>query len=710
MPNKKTTKNVESTVLDDVDEFGRVKDLANAPYKYSDAEQKLLEVRKKRFQVMWNFKKKLGIDEKCDRMDALFTPHLTGVNNSGAQPDDLDSAINFDNHNSFEERRKSIPLAFEKITTAVALMIKENPRIIPKPFREKYRKLNLMIENIYYENYKINRKKEVYAKYVYQKAKYGIAYWREFIKKTYCKKHVEQRDENGDIVRDEQGNVVYDTFWGYDVNEQVAANIHPKNIVLDNTCLGPNDVNKPAKDLFIYEDISFEEFKDTYPVEVFPNAEFVNPGTGFMFTKDKTEEVVEGSDDSKDIVQVIIYENKPEGLRETWINSVPIESIPLPGGVLSVSGGKWVDDVENYDGIGVGQILEIYQPIVDDIRNASLERIRQIVRPVEDWFNDIELTDESSDVNYGSGNVRKFNGSPDDVRYSNPPPPTAGEQNEQEGLYEEIDRATMIPRNLAGTDDANTAFQAAQNRESALRKLSIPLGSIKNTIEQAGNIALALWPMAYGEPEETKVLKEGDDDFDEACKIVEVNPKDERVIKNEDGTITRRYFKQMELPVEPEIDKKDGKNVPTGRFIETEEKQFWETIPRTFNWVGRIEVIAESILPTSKALEDEQKKETFDWLMQIPVINEMGQPVFVDDKGKPYIIDKIKAAKERVRIIRDLDPDKYIVPMENTQSLAGGSPLDQGGGDNPLASKGRMSPLEAVGAKRPETSNLTSIK
>ncbi len=620
-------------------------------------------------------------------MDELFTPHMVNLDDPNST-EVMSSEVFADDALFNEEARKSMPLAFEKITTAHAILIKENPRVVTKAFNEKSRKLNLLTENIYYENFAIMRKIKVLRKYVYHLAKYGIAYWREYVKKTYKKRLVEDKDGKMKAT------------WVYDIFDQAAENIHPKNVVLDDNCISVKDINKPANDLYTFEFLTKVEFDLKYPQEVYEKNEFVNEGDEWMVNPSFTDHDDKNPDDRTESkkIMVLTYENKGEGLREIWANQVPLESIPLPGEELSINGEKWVEDKDNYDGIGVGQVLELYQTLVDDIRNASLERLRQMVRPTEDHFNGVETADEADDVSFGFGQVRKWTGSPDSIRYTHPPQRSAAEQVEEAEMQEEIDRATMVPRNLGGTDDAKTAFQSAQNRESALNKLSLPLDAIKFTLEDAANLSLKLYKLVYQEPLETTILTPADDDFDEASAMLEANPDDERVVDMTDKKgekIARRNFRQFEFPLTKEVDEDDRSN-PTGRIVESEEKEFWEMLPKTFDWDGRLEIIGESFLPISKALEDERKKQTIDFLMGIPTTDELGNPVLKDANGQPFTIDRVRLAKERVRLDRNFDGDKIVVPLEKEKQVAGDV------GENPLASKDKITLNQDLGRKRPE--------
>lgn len=667
-------------------------------FQWKKGEKALFLKRKTRFEKMYKRKERLGIDNECDRFDALFTPHLITLDNG-----DVQTNQSFMEDKLFtEKQRKSTPIFFEKVTTAQSLLIKENPKGRMKPYGEKYRNNALIVENTYYDNFSQQNKKEVLKKYIYQLSKYGIAYWREYIKKTYRKQHIV--NENGETQ----------VKWVYDVNDVVGEVIHPKFVILDDDCYGVKDVNKPARDLIIINLVSKDVFDSIYPAENYENAQYIKEGGPWMLDL-KNISSFSDDEDIQSKIQILTYENKFENIREVWVNSMPMESIPLPGDELSLSGDKWISDKDNYKGIGLGHVVELYQPIIDDIITASNERLRQIVRPNEDHYDDIEQSDESEDVLFGSASVRKFNGTKGNVVYTTPPARTDAEVRELEEMKSDLDLATSVPRRLGGdtTNSAKTAYQDAMQRESALQKLNLPLGSIKNTIEQAANLDLALYQIAYSEPIETLELLPGDEDFSEGISILEQAEKngvdDERVAVleyDQDGKpskIARRNFRILELPLKAVIeqDENDQTIAPTVKVIESEELNFWENIPKHFNWKGRIEIIGDSFLPVSKTLEDTQDKETIEYLMNVPTTDEMGRPTLTDADGKPFTIDKVRLVKERTAMNKNFDPEKFIVPLN--QENQGQGVMDNA---NPLESTADLNAGNIVGTKRPELGNI----
>lgn len=664
---------------------------------------KLTKLRKRRWEQMVRFKDKLGINEKCDRMDAIFTPHLTSLDS--ADSTEMQFSNDFDQDNIIlDKARKSMPLAFQKITTAIAVLIAEGPRGVMRATRGKDKKLNELAKNVYYENFKVQKKKKVLRKYAYHIAKYGLGYWREYIKKTYKQELVESLDSKGETVLDENGKIKWKAKMVYDVFDVVGENLHPHRVVLDDACNSVKDVNKPARDAFIYSYLSQDEFDDVYPQDSFDNSKHIVAGQKWMLD-DKTYNNAKYDDEDKKPIQVIEYENRMLGVKEIWAGDwVLLDVSPLPGGEISINGEKWEYDKDDYDGIGIGQIIEIYLPLLDDIANASNEVIRMMVRPHEDFFNGASISDESDDINFGSGNKRKIDGDKDDVKYSSPELKSNTINEAKADIKNELDLGIGVTDNLSGIDEADTAYQSAQNREAALKRLSTPLDSIKSVIEDCANLDLKLYKVLYSQPMETVLLKKGDSDWNEASSILsratEEQREDERVVvmkQDKDGnplTIARRKFREMELPLA--MEKQDNK--PTGRVIETEEKEHWEILPLDYS--GTIEIEAKSFLPVSKAVEDEQDKNSLVELMKIQTTDEMGNPTLKDASGVPYTIDKVKVIKDYIEINERLSAEEYVVKMDqqniNQDNIEG----------NPLAPGGQKIGMnEQLGRSRPELKN-----
>jgi len=674
-----------------------VESTPQSSYNPSPEVEKQLKWISNRLKVMEKKKKDLGINRKCNRMDRLFTPHFVTLN--GEQ--DFDDNEIYTNFNLAGEkmlkvigiqRRKSKPLAFEKITTAVASLIKQPPNPIARAFSEKYKPLNKLVEKTYYENFKANRLIKELKTFTYHLAKYGIAYGFRHIKKDWKIVHTP-------IGKDDKGVIQYKKERIYKTNEVIFTVINPHFVLLDDGCSNPSNAN----DIAIINYYDEEGFKSAFPEEVYPDAKYVKINKGNLI------EDLEGSKvknktmtgDFKSKIQVITYQNENKDLEVKIANGIQLDSHPLQGHKLGLWGAKWVEDGDDYGGIGVGDIIDIYQPICDDILNNSNERLRQLVRPVRVLGNDVHISNDE-DFIWESGSEMKVDGDISQIKWDRPPVTTSAEIQEREMMSEEIDIATFVPKALGGMDVSDTAYQAAQNREAALKKLSLPLDNIKDALVDDANIAFRLFKELYSEPEETYYLAPGMEEFNEVQQFLLQNPNDERFVKMPDNTIARRKFKELELPLTKELKLAGDKYVDTGNIIESNTKDFWEMIPEHFNWEGYIDIEPMSFLPVSESLVLQEKKERAGFLLGIQDTDEMGNPILKDENGNPFRINRVQAIKDYVEATK-ADPDKYVVPLEQQEQVAGMNL-------NPLNTSTKISPQQAMGMSKPETALPTKVQ
>ena len=685
MPRKRLTEEKK-------DEFGSVEDALKSAttlaYNPDDETRQKLKKLQARIDVLKEYKRSLNIDEKCERLENLYTPHLTPLDSSQANQN-----IEFDYRHATDwttqdNNRKSMPLAFEKITTAQAVLIKEDPKFFAEAGREKWKNLNRFVEKVHEENLRINHGKRELRKLVKDFALFGFAYGLRYWKRRWRFIH----DTNPDGTFFRRKDVLAD--------DVVLERIHPRNILLDDACTGPHDAKDGAIIMWMDED----EFKSAYPQELYPAAKYVKAGSYRYLVSDKDESLrvktKEYNPRGRNRIEVISYRNVLNDLEEIMANGVYLEEKPLLGHVLGIVGMKWAEDRDNYDGVGLGQILEIYQPLVDDIANASNERLRQIVRPVRVMGNDVKVADDS-DQKWESGAEIRLNGDINQAKWDRPPTATAGEIQQQQNLLDEIDRYT-ISDVLSANADADTAYQDAMNREAALKKLSLPSDAINQFLTDDANTAFPIYREVYKLPEQTEMLQPGMPEYIEALAILALNGNDERVVPMPDGTVARRYFRQRELPLAKELVNEQGNLIDTGRVVETGEREFWEFIGEHFNWEGYIHIVAGSYLPVSKAFEQQQKRDRATFLLSIPTTDEMGNPTLKDQNGKPYQINRVKALQDYVEST-DAEPEQYLVPIDVQPQVSGniaqpgtGSPLSE---PNPLMTPAPLQPpAEFAGA------------
>ena len=607
---------------------------------YTNEERDLMLFIKQRYDAMTQKKKDLGINYKCDLYDRLYTPHrvlkLKNIDKEFEQ-----SHLQFDDEDG-RNSNKSKPIAFEKIQTALAIMIKENPRAFMKPKGKKYKPLNEMIKAIYEDNWDTNRLIIELRKFVFHLAKYGIAYSRRYIKKEY--KIIHNKDKDGNPKK-ERIVKFYDTIW---------ETMHPKRILLDENCDNPRN----ARDLFIINNLSIQQVKDKYPAEKYSNVKYVERGK--WLTEVDTDYLSAGNAVKKDeLIEELIYEHENKDVKVIIVNGILLEEIPLPAHQLSVFGEKWADKDESYDGIGICQVLENYQPLMDEISNGDIDLVREIIKPTLYKSSALTLSDEQEDEVDGQ-RIVTFDGDIDRGLKWDRPSRTGDGREMVEALSREIDDATGITKDLSAMSDAKTLGQASYNRENSLRRLSLPLDAIKTAIEDDANKALPLFIIVNKSPINTYEI-EDEKEKTEVQALIQANPNDERFVIMSNGKITRRQFNEIEINID--FNKKDKS------FIQTDTQKFWELVPSSFDWKGKINIIPMSFIGESESLVQDGALQDLNILLGIQDTDPMGQPVLKDEEGKPYKVNKVKLIKDYLSARRK-DAEDYIYEL---------TPQNQGG-------------------------------
>ena len=73
-----------------------------------------------------------------------------------------------------------------------------------------------------------------------------------------------------------------------------------------------------------------------------------------------------------------------------------------------------------------------------------------------------------------------------------------------------------------------------------------------------------------------------------------------------------------------------------------------------------------------------------------------------DENGNPFRINRVQAIKDYVEATK-ADPDKYVVPLEQQEQVAGMNL-------NPLNTSTKISPQQAMGMSKPETALPTKVQ
>ena len=231
-----------------------------------------------------------------------------------------------------------------------------------------------------------------------------------------------------------------------------------------------------------------------------------------------------------------------------------------------------------------------------------------------------------------------------------------------EVFKDSVDEVTGITKTLSGEVTGKTAFEVAQAKESALKRLRVPLDNIADALEDEAYITIDLIESLYSIPE---VIKIAEPDLVESY-LKEIQSDVELYERNEEGEFSAKVFREVQLGLDTD---------KAGNFIENDKNKFFRLKPKTLKWEGIIDVKPQSVLVVSKELEKAMDLEFTNLLV----------PLMHDD---PRIVKKVA-----IEICKryEKDPQKWlpdfwfqeeegqekeeqplIVPMEGEQGDKGG--------------------------------------
>lgn len=539
---------------------------------------------------------------------------------------------------------------FVKIQTALSILIDQNPSGVFTPTTKKYQATSELIKQLYQRSWEFAKSKSQLKLFVFNLAKYGWAVGRTYPLRITRKVKVitEYNEENPeDSTYEEKEIQVY--------NDLYRENLDPRNTWLDDQAK-PNN-NLSVNDWAWRKVYDFDKFKEEFGK--WKRTDLVTPGG-------VTDEVINITSlnnikpevQSGNLVEVYFYENLMKDMFVMIANGVPVIMEPLP--ISDTDGNKklsmwqayWIlRHAESPYGVGIYEAIRYDQAMKDRFRNMTIDQITLSIYKMF-FYQGTQALTETGDITIQAG-VGKQVLDPKNVNFLEVPGPGADSWQGMEMLQKDIDVSSGITDPLQGEITGKTAFELAQAKESALKRMKDPLDNILEALNIEGYITVSLIQLLYSLPETYKItdtnliedyLKEIQADPD----LYERNDKDEFVAKV-----------YPEFPLNLDKDEK-------GNLIETQDTQFFRVKPQYLKWEGIINIKSQSLLTPSKQIDKALNLELNNALM--PMI---GSP-------DPMAAEKfIKMAKQLVKDY-DKDPKDYLPDSWlNPQMGMGGMPPAQ---------------------------------
>lgn len=540
----------------------------------------------------------------------------------------------------------SFPGVYTKIQTALSLLIDQNPSGVFTPGAKKFEATTELTRQLYQRSWEVAKSKQQLKLFVFNLTKYGWAAARTFPLKIsrLVKVLKEFNEENPEKSTYEDKEVI-------EYNDIFRENLDPWNAWVDDMAR-PNNVWS-IRDWCWRKVYSYDQAKEEFGK--YPNFKFVQP-------KALAETISKGGQTTKrykekSLVEAYFYENKIRDLFYVRLNDIPIVIVPLPiedsegNKKLSLWQAYWtLRHAESIYGIGIYEAIRYEQALLDRFRNMTIDQLTLAIYKMWFYQGTQNLTD-TGEISITPGRGKQLI-NPKDIAWLEVPGPGREAFEGMKMFRNDAQEASGITETLIGEVTGKTAFEVAQAKESALKRLKTPLDNILDALQQDGYITVSLMQLIYSIPEVRKIvdpevidryLREVQGDADLFRQTPSVD---------EEGNATSNFEALLfpEFPLNLEEDER-------GNLIETQETRFLRIKPRFLRWEGIINIKPQSILTPSKQLDKALELEM--WNILIPL---MVQP--------PEIY--LKAAQSIVKLYdkdpKDVLPDFWLAPVED-QSL-----------------------------------------
>jgi len=549
---------------------------------YSFVKERIVELKDSRDNIYGT-----NLDQLWEKADKAYVPHRLRTKGERVIATDDEKGwrghmitIGADDWQS----DSSQPNPFVKIQTALSILIDRNPEGVFNANSSRYEQNTLLMQSLYHKNWEIGKSKQQLKLFIFNLAKYGWACGKTYpLKLTRNVKNIVNYDEDDPSKSEwEEKEVV-------EYNDIFRENLDPFNVWIDDMAR-PNNYwslrDWVHRKVYAW-DLAEEEFSK------YPLWKYVKKGGDTnRRTQSSTSELKEYSE--TDLVEVYFYENIVKDLYMVIINDIPVIIEPLP--ISNSEGHKklslwhtyWnLRHAETPYGIGIYEAIKEDQRLLDKIRNMTIDQLVLSIYKMF-FYKGTDLSD-TGEIKITPGKGKQVL-DPKNVTWLQIAGPGAEAWQGLEVLKKDLDSASGVTPPLEGEVTGKTAFEIAQAKEAALKKLKTPLDNITDALEQEALITISLIQLLYSIPEVIRITDK--DKVEDYLKEIKSDP--ELWGRNESGEFEAKVFRELQLGLD-----KDEQN----RLIETDDTRFFRVKPSGLKWEGMITIKGQSMLVVSKELQ-----------------------------------------------------------------------------------------------------------
>lgn len=620
-----------------------------------ETEQKDFLYAKKRIGEMQQFRKNDHYGTKLDNLwaeaDRAYIPHRLKNKRKRVVAEDetkgwRGTLINLGDSEWQSDIAQANP--FVKISVALAVLIDQNPSGVFTATKKTYQATTELMYKLYQRSWDYARSKGQLKLFTHNLAKYGWAVGRTYplrIERT-VKVITEYDPENPDKSK-------YETKTVIEFNDVMRENLDPRNVWIDDLTR-PNDRFSTRDWTWrkVYTLDSFNEEFGKYPL-----AKKVTAGGNTQETVSETKYQTNEKTDT-DLVEVLFYESRLKDLFLVIANGVPVVIAPLP--IADNQGNKKLSCWHAYwnlrhamspYGIGIYEAIRYDQSFLDRIRNMTVDQLTMSIYKMF-FYQGTQTLSDTGDIKIAPG-IGKQVLNPKDINWLEVPGPGADAYKGLEMFKSDVDEASGITEPLLGEVTGKTAFELAQAKEAALKRLKIPLDNLLDALDDEGYITVALIQLLYSVPETYEITDERliNDYLNEIQSDPELYDRGPDTI-GEDGQLAPGPFTAKVFPEFPLNLKEDEQ----GNLIESKDSQFFRIKPSGLKWEGIINIKSQSLLSSSRQIDKALGLEMYNVLIPL-----FAQPPELYKKTAEDII------KMYDKDPRDILPDMWLNPPNAVQ-------------------------------------------
>jgi len=613
-------------------------------YVASEQEAAVRDFIDGRVQKMKEYRKNipgLNIEDKWKEADSDYSPSSSTLNKNGKRFELSDTKgyrsklVNIGTDKTSWRNFNSEPTLLTKIQTVLSILIDRDPEAVFQAVIKKYDQTIDIAKAVLNASWSRDSFKQQLKLFVFNLAKYGWSIGKTSPRILKRKKNVlvEYDEKNPENNKYEEREVV--DFNG----------LHRE--VLDNYRTWIDEMTLP-NDPLSTNDWYYEKDYDYKSAEIefgnHPNWKYVAQDS-YMPPDDKIDDK-----DRRDIVTIGFYENRNRDLLGIYIpkSKILLSYAPLPNdeGKLSLWQTYWVlRDVRIPYGIGIYEIIKQKKALYDKMMNMTMDQLVLSIYKMF-FYTGTSLLEGDGEIKIEPGKGHQIIGG--DVKWMDVPGPGKESWQGLQYLKAGIDDDSGAPPIIEGELSGKTLGEVLNAKESALKRMNVPLNNIADALAQEAYISISWLGQILSTPEVLKFIDEDDlMNFQEEQQMLAGQAMPDLDEFGNQVGIKALFYPQIPLKLD-----KVGE-----RLIESREDRFFQIgqdlLPTQVKWEGIIRVVPASILVPSLELEKQRNQEMYNLL--VPILQ---QPPELYAKPAKQLC-KVNAQDEK-----DWLPDAWIAYLQ----------------------------------------------